>query len=440
MADAVNVPPYSTEAEDAVIGALLLDNAVAADVQAQVTARDFFQALHRTAFDAAARLIVAGSVADVITVAEAAGLDVRALDQMASSVPSARHALHYAQVVRRLSRRRQAIVLARELAADLMLPEKPDSPALPDLLGQCAGALLDLVGGEIQAKEPRHITELVPEWLGQLEQRAEGVTDAISTGLLDMDRVLDGGPRPGDLIVLAARPSMGKSALALTMARHMAATREVLICSMEDSEQMLVSRQVAGAGRINLADLRRPPREGARADTMWSRVSEAVDQLLTLNLSIDDQPALSLQAIRVKAQQVRRRRGRLHAVFVDYVQLMEDEGETRAQELTRIARGLKALAKELAVPIIVLSQLSRKADETKGPPSVHHLAESGGIEQAADAIGLLFRWNRVDKKRDPSEAQVEWVKVKNGPTDTVQLHFDGAHQRFSDSTREPAYV
>lgn len=435
-----NIPPHNLDAEDAIIGALLLDNAAWPDAAARLSAADFYGATHRAAFAAVGELLARHAVADVITVAEHAGLPLAWLNACASSVPTARHVVHHAGIVLDLSRRRVALGIARELQAAIM----QQGSALPEVLDAAAGQLLDLQAGAVAVDEPQHITQLLPEWIDALEARANGRTDAISTGLTDVDRVLDGGLRPGDLCVVGARPSMGKSALALTLARHMAkppaqqgaSANEVLVCSMEDSRQMLVSRKVAGAGRINLADLRRPPPPGQRLDTMWLRVSDAVEELQQLHISVDDQPALSLQAVRHKVQQVKRRRGRCSVLFLDYLQLMEDEGETRAQELTKVARGLKSLAKAEGIAIVLLSQLSRKADETKGPPALHHLAESGGIEQAADVIGLLFRWCRVDKKRDPSEAQVEFVKVKNGPTDTVRLHFDGAHQCFRDAAQE----
>lgn len=193
---------------------------------------------------------------------------------------------------------------------------------------------------------------------------------------------------------------------------------------------MLVSRQVAAAGRINLADIRRPDKA---PPSLWQGVSEAMDRLMHLKLWIDDSPALHLQDVRTKAQQVKRKAGALGVVMVDYIQLMEGDGETRAQELTNVARGMKRLAKEMHCAVVVMCQLNRKADESSAPPRLDHLAESGGIEQAADIIGLLWREARRNPKPENKHlAQVEFVKNKNGPTNTVRLYFDGSTQRFED--------
>jgi replicative DNA helicase len=236
--------------------------------------------------------------------------------------------------------------------------------------------------------------------------------------------------RPGELVVIGARPSMGKSALCLAMARNVARAGPVLVCSMEDSDMMLVSRQVAAAGRVNLADIRTPQHA---PDSMWRGVAEGVDALQALPLYIDDKPALALRDVRRKAMQVLRRKGALQLVIVDYLQLMQGEGETRHQQLGGIAAGLKALAKELRCAVVLLSQLNREADKTDGPPRIDHLRESGGIEEAADIVGLLWREHRRKPRPDNKHlAQIEFAKHKNGPTDTIKLWFDGATQRFGD--------
>lgn len=171
---------------------------------------------------------------------------------------------------------------------------------------------------------------------------------------------------------------------------------------------------------------------------MWEGLLEGVGKLESLKLYVDDSPALDMAAVRRKVQQVKRRAGDCAVVMVDYIQLMEGEGdETRAFELTRIARAMKNMAKQLNVVVILLSQLSRKAEDTNAPPRIDHLAESGGLEQAADVIGLLWREARRNPKpENKHKAQVEFAKNKNGPTDTVHLFFDGATQRFDDAYME----
>jgi replicative DNA helicase len=368
--------------------------------------------------------------ADVITVHVAGGHDLPLMNSLATGAYTAKHARRYAEIVRERSLRRQVILAAIALQGGAYEEGQGAAP-VADLVDHAMNKLLELSQGG-STSEPRAIGDLLVPWIDDLTERAEGRTDAVGLGLIDCDRLLAGGLRPGEVMVIGARPSMGKSALALTIARSMSRSHVVLGLSLEDSENMLISRHVAAAGRINLAVIRKP--EGA-PDSLWSSTTEAVEELRMLNLYIDDAPALTLRDVRLKAQQVRRRAGRLDVLMLDYLQLMEGDGETRSAELTAIARGVKRMAKELKCRVILLSQLSREADKLAGPPRLDHLAESGGIEQAADIIGLLWREARAKPKPgNKHEAQIEWAKNKNGPTGTVKLYFDGATQRFADYT------
>ena len=424
------VPPHSAEAEQAVLGALLMDNGAFDSVGDVLAPEDFYFADYRAIYATARGLILAGKPADVITVHDAGGHEFAALNELVMSVPSVQGARRWAEVVRVHSIRRQVVRVCMATAEAAMVQTEQAAPTV-ELISKACEEMLGLQDGAAK-REPRLLSDLMPGWIDALNARAAGESDAVSTGLAGIDDIVSGGFRPGELVVLAARPSMGKSALALGIARHVAATRPVAVLTMEDSEQMLISRQVAAAGRWNLADLRRPDK--AR-DGMWAAVAEAADKLGKLRLYVDDTPALGLVDVRTKALQVKRRAGQLGMVMVDYLQLMEGEGETRAHELTKIVRGMKKLAKELRCPVVLLCQLSRKADETKAPPRMDHLAESGGIEQAADVIGLLWRRFRVDPRPEcKHDAQIEFVKNKNDPTDTARLWFDGATQRFEDAT------
>lgn len=439
-------PPHSLEAEQGVLGAVLMDNNAfdaAADV---LVADDFFRRENRMVWEVIAVLMAQSKPADVVTVHDALqarhkefGDDALSyLHAMAWSVPGAANVRAHAAIVKRHALARRVMVLGREM--DLAASKVGASPgALEELVNHYAQQLLALQDGA-SGDEPRPIERLLPPWIDELTARSEGKIDAIGTGLNDVDRLLSGGLRRGELTVIGARPSMGKSALMLTIARNVAPSGPVLVCSLEDSEHMLVSRQVAAAGRVNLADIRRPPEPGRAADAMWAGVSDGVEQLQALRLFIDDQAALNIHQVRRKALQVRRREGDLLLVVVDYLQLMEGAGETRAHALASIARGLKQLAKELKCSVLVLSQLSRDADKMEGPPRLDHLAESGGIEQTADNIGLLWREARRKPKPDNKhKAQIEFAKQKNGPTDTVRLWFDGATQRFADALQEDGY-
>jgi replicative DNA helicase len=423
------VPPRSEEAEHSVLGALLTDNGVWDRVADVLVAADFYHAANAAIFDTIGRLVSACKPADVVTVFEAGGHELKYLNELAQSVPSARNARGYAEIVRQHARRRQVIGIAQRLVGDAYATG-PDAVPTDDLVDAVCNELVALLAGQAR-NEPAALDKILIPWIDDLSDRAEGNSDAISTGLADLDRVLAGGVRRTEVMVIGARPSMGKSALSLGMARAMARQHVVVTLSLEDSRAMLASRHVAAVGRINLAHLRRP--EHAPGG-MWSSAADAIEQLSTLSLYVDDTASMTLREVRTKAQQVRRLAGRLDVVMLDYLQLMEGNGETRAAELTAIARGVKRLAKEMNVAVVLMSQLSREADKVSGPPRLDHLAESGGIEQAADIIGLLWREARSKPKpTNKHDAQIEIAKNKNGPTDTVRLWFDGATQRFEDA-------
>jgi replicative DNA helicase len=225
---------------------------------------------------------------------------------------------------------------------------------------------------------------------------------------------------------------MGKSAFTLGVVRAVAqAGLPVLTCSLEDSANMLISRHVASAGRTALEHVRLPQHA---SESVFAAVSEALELLGTMPVWVDDRPGLSLAEVAAKLAYVKAKSGGDCALLVvDYLQLMDDVGETRSNELANIVRGLKNLAKRMQCCVLLLSQLSREADKTNAPPRLDHLAESGAIEQAADIIGLLYREARRNPKPDNQHrAQVEFAKNKNGATCTVQLYFDGRTQRFED--------
>jgi replicative DNA helicase len=440
MGDAPRVPPHSMEAEQSVLGGLLIDNQAWDAVSHLLVDEDFYSADHRMIFGAMQSMLKRNKPADVITVFESlqgAGKaedigGMQYLNALALSVPSAANAVRYAEIVQHHSRRRRLMRLAGQVMEDARAG-CADADALTDTIGRATQALLDLQRGGAD-DWPRAIAELLPGWTDELLARHEGKTDAVATGLRGVDRALAGGPRRGDLVVVGARPSMGKSAYTLGLVRAVSAEGPVLVCTLEDSCNMLISRQVASAGRVNLADIRSPQRA---PDSMWAAVTDAAAELGAMPIYLDDRAGIGLQQVRQKARYVQSKAGGLAMVVVDYLQLMEDQGESRAYELAAIARGLKRMAKEMNCVVVLLSQLSREADKTSAPPRLDHLAESGAIEQAADIIGLLWRESRRNPKPGNERlAQIEFVKNKNGPTDTVQLYFDGARQRFEDMAME----
>lgn len=430
---ALRVPPHSAEAEQMVLGSVLVDNAAYHAAAELIVADGFYIHAHRLIWRAAERLIVAGKPADVITVHDALAADaedaggLQYLHGLTTGVLGAANVQAYAKIVLQRAQCRRLISIGHAMAAAGYDASADVDAAVErsvmDLLALQSGGVHD---------EPQPIAGLLPTWIDETNARAAGKRDAVSLGSPGVDRVLAGGGRRGELIVLGARPSMGKSAFALQVVRSIAACAgPVLVCSMEDSAGMLISRQVASVGRINLAHLRRPD---IAPDSIWSAVTDAIEELQALPIWIDDRAGLGLRDVRRKASYVRRRAGDLVAIVVDYLQLMEgDAEEKRAYELNAVVRGLKRLAKDMGCIVFLLSQLSRKADETAAPPRLDHLAESGGIEQAADIILLLWREGKARPKPDNAhKAQVEIAKHKNGPTRTVPLHFDGATQRFME--------
>lgn len=433
--DGLRVPPHSGEAEQCVLGALMTNNRLWPDCAEILTADSFYQYEHRAIWGAIDRLMARKSPADVVTVFEALGPDADAvgglqyLDGLArGSHGVASNATAYARIVRRNELCRRMIVIGDALMGEAYAGVSKDAD-VDAVIERVVLALLGLqaAGG---SDDPRPMTDLLPTWIEEIEARAEGVSDALAFGLRDLDRQLLGGPRRGDLVVLGARPSMGKSAFTLGVMRAVSAVGPVLACSMEDSAHMLVSRHVASVGRVNLAHLRRPDRA---PESLWGAIADAVEQLRGLPIWVDDRSALGLRDVRRKAAYVKRKAGDLPLVVVDYLQLMAGRGETRAYELADIVRGLKALAKDLQCVVLLLSQLNREADKVIGPPRIEHLAESGAVEQAADIIMLLWRAGKAKPQPgNEHEAQVEVAKHKNGPTGTVRLWWDGAMQRFDD--------
>lgn len=430
----LRVPPHSIEAEQSVLGGLLLDNRAWDRAGALLVEADFYSHDHRLIWAAIAALINANKPADVITVdeqikragpkADVGGLQY--LNALAGSVPSASNMKRYAEIVRERSMQRQLITAASELA-DRAWRVQPQQ--ISELIDKSVTALLGLQQAQ-QASEPAALDALLPPFIDGLQDLAEGRNPAIATGLHAIDRLTAGGGRPGELWVIGARPSMGKTALVLHLSRAVGEQHGVLMLTQEDSNNSLVGRHVAAAGRVNLSKVRRPD---PRDDALWAGLSDGVERLSPLRIWLDDQTSLTIGDVRRKVQQVKRRDASLVLVIVDYLQLMEGEGDNRNQELGRISNGLKKTAKELGVWIVLLSQLNREADKRSGPPQMADLRDSGDIEGAADLIGLLHReWRRKPTEENKHWAQLHIAKHKNGPTDTLSLYFDGETQQFGN--------
>jgi replicative DNA helicase len=418
--------PHSHEAECAVLGSLLLDNTVIDRVADVLAGRDFFFPEHRRVFESAQRLLGAGRPADVLTVFEDCGEPMSLLNGMVQSVASAWHAREYAQIVRQRALARQLILVGREIEAAGHRPEG-DVPSKID----AAMASLTRLGNGSAAQESVLLDDALVTFIDRLQEEADGNTKVMQTGLVALDRMLAGGLREGELMVIGARPKMGKTALMLALARNMAPRYGVLICSQEMPVHELVARNTAAMGSLNLADLRQA---AELSHDGWARVVEAVERMKGMRMVLDEQRALTLADVRRKLMAAKRRQS-VDVVVVDFLQLMAGSGENRNRELDEIANGLKAMAGEFKVAVILLSQMSREADKRHGPPVLTDLRDSGAIEAAADVIALLYREFAHPLGRHTDDfrhhAQLELIQ-RNGAPGTINLRFDGTFQQFSD--------
>lgn len=426
-------PPHSEQAEQAVLGAVLVDNRVFDVVGDVLLPERFYFPQHRAIYSTMARLLSAQKPADVVTVFEAGGHDLAFLNALASSVTGTRNARRYAEIIAERWQRRELLRIAADLT-DAAHQVDAQAQAVPEVIDTALGKLFAL--GEQRAEQgPQTMYELLPTWIDEFNDMAEGKLVTFRTGLADLDALTGGGGRRGELWVLGARPSMGKSASALTFALNLSRETGTLVLSQEDSRHMFLSRSIAHLAKINLAHLRNPMRAAqiGELDAVWPKLNDGTEELGQRHLMLDDQGGLTLSDVRRKVLQAKRRMPGLGLVVVDYLQLMSGEaGDNRNQMLGAVANGLNKLAKDENIWILLLSQLSRKADERPGVPQMSDLRDSGDIEGAAHVILLLHREHMRKPDVPGNWAQVHVCKQKNGPTGTVNAFFDGAHQAFTD--------
>jgi replicative DNA helicase len=430
----LRIPPHKTEAEQSVLGALLLDNEAMHRIHLAPEA--FYVSDHAEIFRAILALAAAGKPFDPITVHDQLGSkseDVGGLaylNSLAQFVPSASAIRRYAEIVAEKWQLRQLASAGDEIAAMAFADNAPPAAQIDK-----AQMLLAKLATVRRKREPQHINESLADYLGLLTDLSEGKNPAISTGIGGLDRILNGGIRRGEMMVIGARPKHGKTALALALARNMARDYSVLFISQEMPVFQLMHRHTAAMGSV---DLGRILRADASDREMWECVNEAAHRLGKLNLVHDDQSAQSLMDIRRKAVQTKRQHG-LDVLFVDFLQLMQGAGEdagNRNRELDVVVNGIKALALDLEIGVVVLSQMSRKADEFYRRPTMTHLRDSGAIEAAADQVALLFtdHAHPLSKKADnfAGFSELEIVAHRNGAQGLVPLHFIGRYQQFGD--------
>jgi replicative DNA helicase len=430
----LRIPPHSQEAESSVLGGLLLDNNSWDKVADLLVEADFYRYEHRLVFASISVLVNANRPADVITVFEQMQSQGKAeeigglayLNSLAQYVPSSANIRRYAEIVRERSILRKLVSVSDEIATSAL---NTNGRPVTNILDEAEQKIFSIgEEGSRMRQGFQSMDKLVLQLLDRVEEMSLNPNDitGVPTGFFDLDRMTS-GMQAGDLIVLAARPSMGKTALAINIAEHVALKEDlpVAVFSMEMGASQLAIRIVGSIGRIDQGRLR----TGKLIDDEWPRLTEAIEKLKTVSLSIDETPGLNTSELRASARRLARSCGKLGLVVVDYLQLMSGsgggDGENRATELGEISRGLKMLAKELQCPVIALSQLNRGVEQrTDKRPMMSDLRESGAIEQDADVIMFIYRDDYYNKdSKDPGVAEIIIAKQRNGPTGTVKLTF-----------------
>ncbi|MGK6307677.1 replicative DNA helicase [Variovorax sp. DT-64] len=430
----LRIPPHSIEAESSVLGGLLLDNGAWDRMGDLLVDGDFYRHEHKLIYAAIGALINASKPADVITVfeqlqnlgkaEEVGGLSY--LNSLAQYVPSASNIRRYAEIVRERSILRKLVSASDEIATNAF---NTQGKSVDKILDEAEQKIFNIGEEGSRMKQGfQSMESLVVELLDRVSEMAENPNDitGVRTGFYEFDKMTS-GLQPGDMIVLAARPSMGKTSLAINIAEHVALNEglPVAVFSMEMGASQLAVRIVGSIGRIDQGHLR----TGKLTDEEWPRLTEAIEKLRNVSLHIDETPGLTTSELRANSRRLARQYGRLGLIVVDYLQLMSVSSsmndENRATAVGEISRGLKMLAKELKCPVIALSQLSRGVESrTDKRPMMSDLRESGAIEQDADLIMFIYRDDYYNKdSKEPGVAEVIISKHRNGPTGTVKLAF-----------------
>ncbi len=448
--DGLKLPPHSLEAEQSVLGGLLLDNDAVDKVGDIVAAADFYSDAHRLIYAHIVKLVAENKPADVVTVSESLA-SVQKLDYigglaylgaLVQNVPTAANIRHYAQIVRDRSILRQLAGTAGEIADSAY---NPLGRSAKEILDQAEARVLHIAEqGERGARQYTEIGQLLPGVVERIETlyNRDDPSDVtgVATGYSDLDRMTSGF-QPGDLVIIAGRPSMGKTSLALNIGEHVAldAKLPVAVFSMEMGASQLALRMIGSVGRLDQHKLR----TGRLAAEDWDKLSSALGRLSEAPILIDETPALNAIEVRSRARRLAKTYGKLGLVIVDYLQLMQasSQGENRATEISEISRAMKSLAKELKVPVVALSQLNRSLEQRPNKrPVMSDLRESGAIEQDADVILFIYRdevYNPDTQEKGVAEIIVG--KQRNGPIGTVRLTFLGEYTRFENFANAGSY-
>jgi replicative DNA helicase len=439
----IRIPPNSLEAEMGVLGSLLIDNRTLERAVGQISTKDFYHLSHQLIYQAILDLANDSAPADVITVSErlkavsqldsAGGLEY--LNRLAQYVPTPSHVVSYANIVREHAILREVIDAGEESSQQAYNREGRSAQQILESFEQRLVSISDKSNGKssvtsLSALQAKHFEDL------QALIDNPGTKTGVQTGLRDLDNMTT-GLQAGELVVIAGRPSMGKTSLAMNIAERAAIDQKlaVLVISIEMGGSQLMQRLISSVGRIDLHSLR----TGTLKDADWPRFSEANEKLSSAVIDVMDNPNKSFPEIKSIAKSVARQRGGLGLIIVDYIQLMakseDSDNVNRATEIGEITRGLKALAKELDCPVLALSQLNRGVEtRTDKRPMMSDLRESGAIEQDADIIMLIYRDDYYSKEncKEPGVVEIDIAKQRNGETGKVRLAWQGRYLRFDN--------
>jgi len=447
----LKVPPHSIEAEQSILGGLLIDNKAIDRIAGQVSASDFYRNDHKIIFSHISKLIDNNQPADIVTVAESLEQNseltkvggVAYLGMIAENTPTASNISGYAKIVRERSIMRNLVDVGSDIVESAFSPQGKDAQQLLDESESKIFQIAD--AGTSEKLGFVDIKELLPKAAQRIDDLYQlddpnGVT-GVPSGYSDLDQKT-AGLQPGDLIIIAGRPSMGKTSLALNIAEHvgMEVGLPVAIFSMEMGAAQLTMRLLGSVGKLDQHKMR----IGQLEDEDWPKLTNALGVLNEAPIFIDEGSALNSYEVRARARRLHRQQGKLGLIVIDYIQLMssanDQSGENRATEVSEISRSLKALAKELNVPVVALSQLNRSVESRPDKrPMMSDLRESGAIEQDADVIMFIYRDEVYNPETaEKGVAEILLSKQRNGPTGVVKLTFLGQYTRF-ENYANPGY-
>ncbi|BBG30841.1 replicative DNA helicase [Zymobacter palmae] len=442
---ALKVPPHSLEAEQSVLGGLMLDNSAWDDVSERLVSDDFYRFEHRHIFNAMKQLAEESRAVDVVTLSEALELrdqleqvgGLAYLAELARNTPSAGNIKAYADIVRERATLRKLIQAAGQIADGAFNPQ--GRPA-DELVNEAERLVFQISESRPKFGGPQNMGQLLTKAVSRIDElyNMKGQMTGLSTGFHDLDEMTS-GLQPSDLVIVAGRPSMGKTTFAMNLVEHAVVSSEkaAVVFSMEMPAEQLMIRMVSSLGRIDQTRMR----TGQLEDEDWPRLTSAVNLLKDRKLYVDDTPALSPSEMRARIRRLMREAGEIGIIMIDYLQLMQVPGmsDNRTAEISEISRSLKGMAKEFQCPVVALSQLNRSLEQRPNKrPVMSDLRESGAIEQDADVIAFVYRDEVYNRDNPDNKGLAELIigKQRNGPIGTVHMAFIGKYTRFEDLAPE----